>query len=267
MLEIGSGQIHLWLTFYDEIREQRLLSDYWALLSAAERDKHSRFRFERDRSQYLVTRALVRTVLAKYASIDPQDWRFTTNAFGRPQIANEGIAAADFTFNISHTRGLIVLGVACGRELGVDVENICAREACVEIADRWFAPEEVAALHELPPEQQPHRFFEYWTLKESYIKARGAGLSMPLDRFWFQFLENDRVDMTIRGAERPTSRWEFWQVRPAAEYLLAVCAERLYGERVRLVMRTITPLAREEVRNYPVSRTSERAVVSANCCT
>jgi 4'-phosphopantetheinyl transferase len=265
MLEIGSGQIHLWLTFYDEIREQRLLSDYWSLLGAAEREKHSRFRFERDRRQYLVTRALVRTVLSKYVGVDPQDWRFTTNAFGRPQIANENVGAADLTFNIAHTRGLIVLGIARDRELGVDVENVSAREACVEIADRWFAPEEVADLHRLPAEQQPHRFFEYWTLKESYIKARGLGLSMPLDRFWFRFLENERVCVTLRDAE--SRRWEFWQLRPATEYLIAVCAECCCGERVRLAMRSITPLASEEARSYPVSRASERALVSTNCCT
>jgi 4'-phosphopantetheinyl transferase len=257
MLAIGSGQIHLWLTFYDEIGEQRLLSDYWALLSAAERAKHSQFRFERDRRQYLVTRALVRTVLSRYVAVEPQDWKFTPTAFGRPQIANENVDARAVTFNIAHTRGLIVLGITRARALGVDVENVRVREACVEIADRWFAPEEVTALHELPPEQQQRRFFEYWTLKESYIKARGMGLSMPLDQFWFSFGKDGGVRMSIRGiASAAASRWRFWQLRPSDDYLLAVCAEGSGGEPLRPTATRITPLACEETQDYPVVATN-----------
>jgi 4'-phosphopantetheinyl transferase len=260
MLEIGSGQIHLWLTFYDEISEPHLLRGYRDLLSDAERAKHARYHFERDRHCYLVTRALVRTTLSKYVPIDPAAWTFTTNAYGRPQIANlitnENDGARTLVFNLAHTRGLIVLGIARDRALGVDVENLRVREACVEIADRWFAPEEVAALHELPREQQHHRFFEYWTLKESYIKARAMGLSMPLDSFWFRFRDDGGLGMTIRGASSTAaSRWRFWQLQPTSEHLLAVCAERDAGEPMSLAIKTITPLAREE----------DYAIVPTNC--
>jgi 4'-phosphopantetheinyl transferase len=260
MLEIGSGQIHLWLTFYDEIDDSQLLRGYWELLSDAERAKHARFRFERDRHCYLVTRALVRTTLSKYVPIDPAEWIFATNAYGRPriadQIANDNDGARTLVFNLAHTRGLIILGIARHRALGVDVENVRVREACVEIADRWFAPEEVAALHSLPREQQHHRFFEYWTLKESYIKARGMGLSMPLDSFWFRFRDDGALGMTIRGASSAAaSRWRFAQLQPTRDYLLAVCAERGEGEPMPLAIKKITPLAREE----------DYAVVPTNC--
>jgi 4'-phosphopantetheinyl transferase len=256
MLEIGSGQIHLWLTFYDEIGEPQLLRRYWDVLSDAERAKHARFHFERDRHCYLVTRALVRTVLSKYVAIDPGEWTFTTNAYGRPRIANENDRARTLVFNLAHTRGVIVLGVARNREFGVDVENVCVREACVEIADRWFAPEEVAALHALPREKQHHRFFEYWTLKESYIKARGMGLSMPLDSFWFRFRDDGGLGMAIRGASSAAaSRWQFWQLQPTLDYLLAVCAERCQGEQMSLTVKKITPLARAE----------DSAIVPTNC--
>src|SRR6266540_3344168 len=138
------AEIHLWLAFYDEIADESLHAAYRELLDAAEKEQEPRFYFRRDRRRYLVTRALVRTVLARYLSIDPRECIFSTNAYGRPDIANAQAAEASLSFNISHTHSLIVLGVTRGRALGVDVENVRAREASLAVADRYFAPQEVA---------------------------------------------------------------------------------------------------------------------------
>jgi 4'-phosphopantetheinyl transferase len=109
----------------------------------------------------------------------------------------------------------------------VDVENVRSRQVDIEIADRYFAAAEFAALRALPREQQRQRFFEYWTLKESYIKARGMGLSIPLDRFALHLEEPALVRLTIDSTlgDSP-ERWAFWQIQFADEYLAAVCAER-----------------------------------------
>src|ERR1051325_230593 len=182
-LPLEPTEIHLWLPLYDEIADEDLLSEYRTLLNTAEKEQEKRFYFARDRLRYLVTRALVRTVLSQYLSIHPRDWIFSTNAYGCPEIANAEARGACISFNISHTHSLIVLGVTRHRELGVDVENVQAREALIDIADRYFSPPEVAALNAVPAQQQQYRFFEYWTFKESYIKARRMGLSLPLDKF------------------------------------------------------------------------------------
>src|SRR6185436_4436818 len=179
------AEIHRWLAFYDEIADERLHAAYRELLDAAEREQEPRFYFARDRRRYLVTRALVRTVLSRYLSIDPRACIFSTNAYGRPEIVNAEGREAGLSFNLSHTHSLIVLGVTTGRALGVDVENVRDREASIAVADRFFAPQEVAALAATPADRQQYRFFEYWTFKESYIKARGMGLSLPLDKFGF----------------------------------------------------------------------------------
>jgi 4'-phosphopantetheinyl transferase len=84
------AEIHVWLTFCEAISERCLLASYRELLNATEKEEESRFYFARDRHRYLVTRALVRTVLSRYASVDPKDWVFSRNAYGRPYIVNGG---------------------------------------------------------------------------------------------------------------------------------------------------------------------------------
>ena len=89
-------------------------------------------------------------------------------------------------FNLSHTDGLVVCLVAVEREIGVDVEHTArAGSVGIEIAERFSSPSEVAELRSLPFADQRSRFFDYWTLKEAYIKARGLGLHLPLDQFSF----------------------------------------------------------------------------------
>src|SRR5690606_16766306 len=108
----------------------------------------------------------------------------------------------------------------------VDVENV-RRRAPLDVADTFFAPAEVAALRALPLEQQPQRFFEYWTLKESYIKARGLGLLIPLDQFAFH-LEDDRlprIEIDPRQQDDPAV-CQFAHVRPTDEHLVALCVRR-----------------------------------------
>lgn len=243
MEQIDSGQVHLWLAYLGEITDPRLLAEYRLLLTEDELRQQVRFHFERDRHRYLVTRAILRTVLSKYVDIAPQDWRFDVNAYGKPSIAAEHADARGIEFNVSHTDGLVVLGVTRERAIGVDVENVHSREVDIEIADRYFAPEEVRALCALPPEQQMRRFFAYWTLKESYIKARGMGLSIPLDWFAFDLEDAARIRLTLNPSlDDWPERWMFWQRQLGHDCLGAVCVEHGAAERPRLAMTRCWPV-------------------------
>src|SRR5262247_748196 len=246
IIPLTPAEIHLWLAFYDGITERSLHSAYRELLNPAEKEQESRFYFARDRLRYLITRALVRTVLSRYATIHPKEWVFSANAYGRPEIVNAQARYAGLSFNISHTHSLIVLGVTKRRALGVDVENFRAREVSLDIADRFFAPQEVAALAATPPRRQQYRFFEYWTFKESYIKARGMGLSLPLDKFSFHYPNDRAVEIAIDPelADEPR-HWQFWQFRPTPEYLMAICAERVGAQSPNLVVRQAIPMLSE----------------------
>ena len=249
--------IDIWLAFYDEIVDEQLFAQLRELLTSAERAQELRFYFADDRKRYLITRAMARTVLSRYEAVAPEDWVFGVNDYGRPTIANFGDGGCDLCFNISHTRGLIALAVGRGRALGIDVENILLRKAPLEIVDRFFAPEETAALASIPLAQQQDRFFEYWTFKESYIKARGMGLSIPLDQFSFEYPNAQRVRLTIHPQlGDDANRWSFWQFRPRPDYQLAVCVERVADESPRLTFRKIVPTVTDELLDLCAARVS-----------
>ena len=247
---IGRHEIEIWLTYYGEIVDDRHLDGLRRLLNAEEVAQEQRFYFADDRKRYLVTRALVRTVLSRYVPIAPEQWVFSKNDYGRPAIADQ-IAltqelARDLSFNLSHTRGLIALAVSRGRELGVDVEKLAARQVSLDVANAYFSPSEVADLSCVAPDWQQHRFFEYWTLKESYIKARGMGLSLPLNGFSFEFPNRASIRISIRpDLLDHAERWSFWQYRPTADYLMAVCAERHGDIPAAISMRRFCPLTGE----------------------
>ena len=243
---LPADQIHLWLASEEDARCQQLYSDYRAMLSHTEQQQERRFRFARDRNRYLVTRALVRTVLSRYSPVAPAEWVFAVNEYGRPSITNPQAVAAGLSFNVSHTHGLILLAVSADRTIGVDLENVHAREIHQDLADRFFAPCEASTLRALPADRRRLRFLEYWTFKESYVKARGMGLSIPLHEFWFR-LPGDRdvfffCDSSQSGNE---ARWQFWQFRPTPDYLAAVCAEAR-DVATRFIVRRAVPLAMQE---------------------
>lgn len=243
-LAADSSRIDLWCTYISEIGDDSLLARYDALLAPEERAKQARFHFARDQRRYLVTRALVRTVLSRYAEVRPEDWTFANGPRGRPAIsAPETVPALEF--NISHSADLVILGVTSDRTLGIDTESIAAREADIDGLDRYFAPEESAALLSLPPSERRRRFFELWTLKESYIKARGMGLAIALDAFRFELTGERELTLHMRSelGDSP-QRWRLWLLALRPDYLAAVCASR--GEYVPdLTMREIVPLASE----------------------
>ena len=257
-LELSPDEIHLWCAPHEDIRGPELEAAYGCLLSPSERTRQGRFRFDRDRHRFLVTRALVRTVLSRYASVRPEDWEFAANPHGRPHIANADAECTGLTFNVSHTDGLIVLGVARGMRLGVDVEFVSDRAGVLEIAPGFFTAQEVADLQGLPAGLRQQRFFEYWTLKEAYIKARGEGLSIPLDQFGFTLRGERGVALwTDPRLADTASAWRFQQFRLSPRHLLAVCSDKAANARIRTSIRTVVPLFSEQVLELRPTRCSQ----------
>jgi 4'-phosphopantetheinyl transferase len=252
-----SGRIDLWCTYISDIGDDALWPRFDALVNEDERARQARFRFARDRRRYLVTRALVRTVLSRYAAVRAQDWTFSTGPHGRPAISARH-SVPPLEFNISHSADVVMLGVTLGRTLGIDVESIETREADIAGLDRYFAPEESAALLALPALARRRRFFDLWTLKESYIKARGMGLAIPLDRFRFE-LRGERsliLHMQPDLGDSP-QRWRLWQLSLRPHYLAAVCAERGGEASPRLTVREIVPLVSERIVEIAPSRATD----------
>lgn len=224
-LALGSGQVDIWSTFLDEIGDIHPATGIHSILSEEERRRHRRFVFEKDRRRFLVTRLLVRYALSHYASIEPQDWRFGQSAFGRPSIANADPTARRLSFNVSHSGQVVLLAVACDRRLGVDVEDL-RRTVSLDIARCHFTRAETLQLQTLPREAAARSFLDLWTLKESYVKACGKGLSIPLDEIGFELGKDKRLQAHFKRApDGSEEAWKFLQWQPSATSIAALCVE------------------------------------------
>lgn len=187
---------------------------------------------------------MCRTVLSRYAGVGPADWRFSRNAHGRPEIAGPP-ARSRLRFNLSGTRGMTACAVTLEAAAGIDVEDATRDRPSDGVADRYFSPLEARALRSLEPARRQARFYEYWTLKESYIKARGEGLAIPLNQFSFHLDEGSRIRVSFAPElEDEPSRWQFNLLRPTARHLLALGVRRSGESAVRITLRETVPLRR-----------------------
>ncbi len=216
------GGVDLWYTPVAKACDAQLLEAYRSLLTTAESQQAARFVFDKHRHQYLVTRALVRTTLSHYYDVQPEDWVFAPDEFGKPHVV--GPIKLPLAFNISHSEGLVICGVADLPLLGVDVERVDRSIQPLTIAKRFFARPEVAYLDRLDEIRRREAFFQIWTLKEAYIKACGKGFSLPLADFAFQLAPDAPTTISfLADLQDDPQRWQFVQLQ-LAPYCLAIAA-------------------------------------------
>jgi 4'-phosphopantetheinyl transferase len=243
MLTLSNNDIHLWFVNINDIHDPAILKHYQAILSSTERERNQRFIFEKDKKRHLITRALVRSVLSEYyESIGPKDWCFTENNYGKPEISSE-MLIQPLTFNLSHSDNMIVLALTREQEIGVDIESLEQSVPTHELAKHTFAPAEYQQLKALSDRDFHSRFFDFWTLKEAYIKACGLGLSIQLDSFAFS-LDKAHIDISFEQSrlDQP-EQWQFWQIIPNQAYKVAL-ARKSGKEKVstkQILMRNVIP--------------------------
>lgn len=218
-MELNSNTIHLYFLYPEDIVDPDLLDQYRSLLSAAELAQMSRFYFARHQNQYLLTRALVRTSLSAYFQIEPAEWEFGKNGYGKPEISYPD-SDLPIRFNLSHSNGLVMCGITRDHDIGVDVEDVeRSTRAAIAGLSSYFSATEIMALDHLPAAQQKLRFFDYWTLKESYIKARGMGLAIPLGQFSFHFENDTLTGFSVHPElDDDANQWQFWRIAMTSRY-------------------------------------------------
>jgi 4'-phosphopantetheinyl transferase len=197
-----------------------------AALDPSERARGDRFRFARDRDRFLVGRAVLRGLLARYTGVAAAHIALIEGPRGKPVLA-AGIDAT-LHFNVSHAGGLALLAVTRLGALGVDVEVVAPLPDLLDVADRFFAPAERATLRALPDSDRLDAFFRCWTRKEAYIKAIGEGLACPLDGFVVTMRAGEPARFIEIGDEAHATAWWLEDLRPAAGYAgaLAIRAQR-----------------------------------------
>jgi len=194
-----------------------------ALLETGERERAWKFFFERDRLQYIVSHAALRTVLSLYCSVPARQIEFRANVYGKPAFPPDSIHA-DLCFNLSHSGGTALIAVAEDAEVGVDVEQNVAERAEPDIARKFFSPSEVASLLRLPAADRTAAFFRCWTRKEAFIKGKGLGLSLDLGLFDVSLAPGQPAAL-LASRENPSdvSRWQMCDI-PSDETQTAALA-------------------------------------------
>ncbi|XOV79512.1 MAG: 4'-phosphopantetheinyl transferase family protein [Aestuariibacter sp.] len=250
----GSNFINLWFTRDKEVCEPRLIRQYMSVLAADERDRMSRFRFEKDRHQFLVTRAALRTILSKYQpAIAPSEWIFDKNPYGRPYICARQ-NSQEMYFNLSHSKNMIVIAISNLPQIGIDVEASDRMGSHQDVARSFFSETEVQQMIQLSTSARNDRFIDLWTLKEAYIKACGMGLSIPLNEFSFiiNSLGDIRVRFDPKRKDIPSS-WNFWQILPGTEHKVAMALKsNTFAVPPNIKMMSYIPMQSQQEVLYPV---------------
>jgi 4'-phosphopantetheinyl transferase len=247
--------LHLWCAYPDDLRDEEAAQACIRLLSDEERARCQRFKFEKNRREYLATHALERIALSHHSGIAPDALRFRFNAYGKPAIDPD----CGLRFNLSNSLSLVVCLISEGAEVGVDVESHARAASIAEVGPRMFSPEELAQLESLPEDKKPERAIRLWTLKEAYIKARGMGMALPLNEFSVVFEGGGGIRMAMNPAFGDTpDRWRFC-VLDHAEHCIAAMVENRVAPQLlvwetRLLPSAPTRVATGSERWFPVSR-------------
>ncbi len=164
------------------------------LLNPEERARSDRFRSADDARQWMATRAALRLALSGYTRVPPVELSFATRGRGKP-------FAAGFTevcFSASHTRGLALIAITRGVDIGVDVEQVDGDRVDLDAARLVLSEAEAASIDSAPLGQQSQAFFQAWTRKEAFAKATGEGLTPRLPEITL------RIGRTTLGRNRLT---------------------------------------------------------------
>jgi 4'-phosphopantetheinyl transferase len=214
---LGADEVHVW-----RVHVGRTAAEHASVLDADERRRADAFRLDRDRDRYVVTRGVLRMVLGRYLDRDPRRLRFCHGAHQKPALAHPG-RDGSIRFNVAHSADLALVAVAWDREIGVDVERIRTGLAIDELAHHVFSPREVATLLSLTGAQRIRAFFDGWTRKEAYVKARGTGLARALTDFDVSLAPGEPARLLADRADpAETARWSLRDLPVGVGYAAAL---------------------------------------------
>lgn len=171
-----------------------------AALSANQRSTLERYRGPAARRSFIASRLLLKRVFAERLGEGAVADRLIAGPHGKPEIPQD--FAGNWQFNYSHSRNRVLVAIHESLPLGVDVEFIHRRNDVIKIADRYFSAAELAQLNGLVEASRRDRFFDLWTLKESYVKAVGRGIGLGLSRFSFVFDDRDALAGELQRLDR-----------------------------------------------------------------
>ncbi|UYN96104.1 MAG: 4'-phosphopantetheinyl transferase superfamily protein [Enhydrobacter sp.] len=235
----SNRRVDLWWLSLEGVSDDS--SRRWAaLLDDDERARAVRFVHDRDRRPFVAAHALLRVLLQAFGGRPAAAWRLAAGRHGKPVLhPDHGQDAASLSFNISHTRGAVACATTLDHPVGVDVEALERPGDLMEIARSYFAPAELATLRATAPADRRATFLRLWTLKEAYLKARGDGLSLPLDRFAFS-LSPPRVTFEPGFGDR-AGDWQFHSLSAGTAHVLSLAVRHGADEPLAVQEHRLSP--------------------------
>lgn len=219
-ISLGGAPVDLW---YGSLKSNQN-PEYQTLLSPDERARAQRYLSDAVREDFITGRALLRKILGEhYLQIPPQSVRFIYGERGRPTLDHPD---KTLRFNVSHSHDCWLLAVTMGREIGLDVEYTHGKTDLVLIARQFFSPQEYTTFQNAPDDEKSCVFYNCWTRKEAYIKARGDGLAIPLSSFVVSMLPDD-IPRLLHAEDDDPARWLCHTERIMNDYIMSVIVERL----------------------------------------
>src|SRR6266700_4660831 len=221
-LALADDEVHVWLAPLD------LPDSHLYILAQAladdERRRAQAFRFQKDRIHFIVDRFILRALLGLYLTKEPGMLRFCYNEYGKPALTSE--AGDSISFNVAHSHGMAMYAITRKRDIGIDLEYISRDIESEQVALHFFSPYEVSMLRLVPPERQYEAFFNCWTRKEAYIKARGMGLSLSLSSFDVSLTPGTPAALlNIREEDQNISDWSLVDMSFNADYAAALAVK------------------------------------------
>ncbi len=219
-LTLSKDHVHVWYVSLDQ--SESVLQRLAQTLSDEEHQRAERFHFRKDKDHFKVARGVLRDILCHYLQREPGDIFFHYNDYGKPAL---GKHFSGLNFNVSHSGNVAIYAITCGREVGIDVEQIRADFAGESIAKRFFSPAEISVFCDLGTYEKKEAFFSCWTRKEAFIKATGKGVSFGLDNFEVSLVpDRPAVLLSVNGDREEASRWSLrnLDIKPGYKAALAV---------------------------------------------
>ena len=218
-LDLPAGEVHVWRARLDQ--PAATAHQLAQTLCGDEQSRAERFRFERDRTRFVVGRGALRAILSRYLGSCPQRIHFHYGDYGKPALVQGNVH-----FNLAHSQDLALYAVARDQEIGVDLECIRPIAEIDQIVGRYFSARERAVFRVFPAHQIPEVFLRFWVCKEAYLKAVGHGLSGPLDMVEVSLAWGGTPTLlNIGGDPVAAARWHLQPLEPAPGYVAAVAIE------------------------------------------
>ena len=210
---LKANQAHIWRASLT--RNQVDLDKLLFLLNPEEKERAAKYIVKKAADSFIVSRAILRTLIAKYLQINSQSMVFQQNKYGKLHLNSSLLQ-----FNISHSHGLALFIFALDTPVGIDVEFVRNDYEFADIANKFFSKTEVRELFSLPDGQQTQAFFNCWSRKEAFIKALGNGLFTALDKFSVEVSarKEGRVRLSDSGGGLDTQSWILEALDPANGY-------------------------------------------------